>query len=217
MKSANKTKKQLIDELTALRTRISELEREINTGQILRDSGETMDRSSQEMSHMHEVIFVIFDRKFEFVNDRFTELFGVMPDEACSSSFDPLSLIAPESRCYIRRLYQDACRGVFTTKQFNYTGLSKDGRKISCEAFILLIPYKWGVAIQGTLRGLSVSMREDEMLQTCHRDSSSVLLHGSPVHPCGMGVHLPGAALTGGEGKGRAIAGHLTAQSGQRP
>ena len=66
---------------------------------------------------MNEAIFVLFDRKLEFVNDRFAELFGVSPEEACSSNFDPMTLIAPESRRFIqgtipervlRRLYDEA-------------------------------------------------------------------------------------------------------------
>ena len=171
MKSANKTKKELIDELEALRERVSELERhERNSRQALGNFGERTDRSFPQTTHMHEAIFVIFDRKLEFVNDRFAELFGVSPEEACSSNFDPMTLIAPESRRFIREQYREACRGAYTTKQFNYTGLSKDGLKIECETFLLFIPYKWGVAIQGTLRSISVSRRIDEALQRRHSE-----------------------------------------------
>jgi PAS domain S-box-containing protein len=119
---------------------------------------------------MHDAIFVVFDRKFEFVNDRFAELFGVSPEEACSSNFDPMILIAPESRPVIREQYREGCYGAFTKKLFNYIGLSKDGLKIACETFLLFIPYKWGVAIHGTLRSISVSRRVDEALQQRHSD-----------------------------------------------
>jgi hypothetical protein len=114
---------------------------------------------------MHEAIFVLFDRKLEFVNDRFAELFGVSPEEACSSNFDPMTLIAPESHRFIGEQYKEGCRGAFATKQFNFTGQSKDGLKMECETFFLFIPYKWGVAIHGALRSLSVSRRIDEALQ----------------------------------------------------
>jgi len=166
MKTASKTKKELIAELEALRERVCELERQkMNSRQALENEGDKTDRSFPQTAHMQEAIFVIFDRKFEFVNDRFTELFSVSSEEACSSHFDPLTLIAPESRSFVREQYREAYRGAHTMKQFNYTGLSKDGRKIECETFLLFIPYKWGVAIQGTLRSLSVSRRVDEALQ----------------------------------------------------
>jgi PAS domain S-box-containing protein len=176
MKSVNKTKQELIDELTALRERVSELEKyERNSRQTLGNLGEGMDRPFPQTTHMHEAIFVVFDRKLEFVNDGFAELFGVSSEEACSSNFDPMTLIAPESRRFIRELYRKACRCAFTTKQINYTGLSKDGLKIECETFLLFISYKWGVAIQGTLHGISVSRRIDEALQGRHSDLPCVL------------------------------------------
>jgi hypothetical protein len=171
MKSTNKTKKELIDELEALRERVSELERrERNSRQTLGNFGEKAERFFAQMSHMHEAIFVIFDRKLEFVNDRFSELFGVSPGEACSSDFDPMTLIAPESRRVIGELYRKGCCGAFTTKQLNFTGLSKDSLKIECETFLLFIPYKWGLAIHGTLRSISVDRQIDEALQRRHSD-----------------------------------------------
>jgi PAS domain S-box-containing protein len=183
MKSANKSKKELIAELQALRERVFELERHArNSRQSMGSFRERTGRSYAQMAYMHEAIFVIFDRKFEFVNDRFTELFGVSSEEACSSNFDPMTLIAPESRRFIRELYREACHGAHTTKQFNYTGLSKDGLKIECETFLLFIPYKWGVAIQGTLRSTYMSMRTDEALQRRHSDLPSV----SNVVPTGV-------------------------------
>jgi PAS domain-containing protein len=162
MKSANKTKKELIAELEALQERVSELERhERNSRQILGNFAEKTGRSYAQMAYMHEAIFVIFDRKLEFVNDKFAELFGVSPEEACSCNFDPMILIAPESRLSIEEVYRAGCRGSFAAKEFKYTGLSKDGLKIECETFFLFIPYKWGVSIQGTLRSISVSRRID--------------------------------------------------------
>ena len=184
MKLENNTEKELtelIDELEALRERVSELERrERDSRQALGNFGERTDMFFSQMSHIHEAIFVLFDRKLEYVNDRFAELFGVSPEEACNSNFDPMSLIAPESRRFIWELYKEGCCGAFTTKQFNFTGLSKEGLKIECETFLLSIPYKWGVAIHGTLRSISVSRRIDEELQ--RRDSDlPVVLNAVPT------------------------------------
>jgi PAS domain-containing protein len=175
MKLADKTKKELIAELEALRRRISELERyETNSRQALGNFGERTDRSYAKMAYSYEAMFVIFDRKLEFVNDRFAELFGVSPEEACSSYFDPMTLIAPESRLFIQEVYRAGCRGSFAAKEFKYTGLSKDGLKMECETFFIFIPYKWGVAIQGTLHGIS-GRRIDEALQRRRLDLTGML------------------------------------------
>jgi hypothetical protein len=180
MKSTDKTKKELIADLETLRERVSELERhERNSRQALVNYGKRTGRSYAQMAYMHEAIFVIFDRKLEFVNNRFAELFGVSPEEACSSYFDPMTLIAPESRLFIQDVYRAGCRGSFAAKEFKYTGLSKNGLKIECETFFLFIPYKWGVAIQGTLHGISIGRRIDEALQRRHE--LSVVLNAVPA------------------------------------
>jgi len=128
MKSADKTRKTLLEELEALRARVSELEkREKDSRQPPGNYGERTERTLAQLSHMHEAVFVIFDRKLEFVNDRFADFFNLSPEEACSSGFDPMTLIAPEDRRDIRELYREGCCGAFTTKQLNFTGLSKDG------------------------------------------------------------------------------------------
>ena len=172
MKSTNKTKEELLDELAALRKRIGELEKqEIHSRRAPENFGEKPERCFPQKADLLEAIYVVFDRKFEFANDRFAELFGVSPEEVCSSKFDPMTLIAPESRPFIQEEYRKGCRGAFTTKQINYTGLSKDGLKIECDTFLMFIPYKWGVAIQGMLRGISKSLRQvDEALTTRHSD-----------------------------------------------
>ena len=139
MKSANIPKKELIAELQALRERVCELERhERNSRLALGSFREKTGRSYAQMAYMHEAIFVIFDRKFEFVNDKFSGLFGVSPEEACSGHFDPMTLIAPESRPFVQEVYRAGCRGAFAAKEFKYTGLSKDGLKIECETFFCL-------------------------------------------------------------------------------
>ena len=170
MKSVNKTKKELIDELEVMRERVCELEsHERNSRQSRVNYEDRADQSFSQMTHMHEAIFVLFDRKLEFVNDAFAELFGISPGDACSDNFDPLSLIAPESNRFIRKQYRKGCCSAFTMQQLNFTGLSRNGLKIECESILLFIPYKWGVAIQGTLRRISASRQIDVALQMSHR------------------------------------------------
>jgi PAS domain S-box-containing protein len=172
----NKTNKELLDELEALRKRVSELEkREINSRQALGNFGERTNRCFPQTIDMNMAMYVVFNRKFEFANDRFAELFGVSSEEACGSNFDPMTLIAPESRLFVQEQYREGCRGGFSTKQIDYTGLSKDGLKIECDTFLVFIPYKWGTAIQGMLRSISVNKRIDDALPRHHSDLPVVL------------------------------------------
>jgi PAS domain-containing protein len=152
--------KDVMEEMKALRNRISELEMdEKHYKKILKIYGHEADRTIPSKSYMQEAVFVIFDRRLEFINDPFAELFGVTPEEACAPDFDPETLIAPESRRLIWKLYHHGCRGAFARKQIHFMGLTKNGLKIACETSILFIPYKWGLAVQGSLRSASMGRR----------------------------------------------------------
>ena len=176
MKASSKTKKQLIDEIATLQARNSELEAmEREVGQAHRDFGEKMGRYFPQVNHLKEAIYVIFERQYEFINDQFAEMFGVTPEEVCHRGFDLMRLVAPESRDFILDKYRKGSRGEFSAQQYEFTGMTKDGVRIECETFVLFIPYKWGVAIHGMLRNISVQKRIDEELQRYRRDLQIVL------------------------------------------
>lgn len=176
MNETTKTRQELIDEVAALKERVSQLEAmEREAGQAQRDFGERMGRFFPQEDHMREAIYVIFDRKYEFINNQFEEMFHVTSEEVCQQGFDPMRLVAPESRDFIQETYRKASRGGFSDLQYEFTGMTKDGAKIDCEAFVLFIPYKWGIAIHGMLRNISVQKRIDEELQRNRTDLQIVL------------------------------------------
>ncbi|MBA3035962.1 MAG: diguanylate cyclase [Desulfobacterium sp.] len=181
MNSTRKTKKQLIEELAALKERVLELEAlEKASGDSKKELGERIGRYFPQVEHMDEAIYVLFDRKYEFVNNKFAELFGVTPDEICNPEYDPMTLVAPESRKFVKNKYRLSSSGEFMTQQYEFTGMTKDGIKIECETFILLIPYKWGVAIHGMLRNINVRKRIDEELQR-NRSDLQIVLNSIPT------------------------------------
>jgi len=176
MMATSKTKKQLIDEVAALKERISELEAiERITGKAQIDFGEKIGRYFPQVEHMNEAIYVLFDRKYEFVNKKFAELFQVTPEEVCSPDFDPMTLVASESRRFIKDKFRKGATGEFKVQQYEYTGMTKNGLLIECETFVLFIPYKWGVAVHGMLRNITVRKRIDEELQRSRSDLQIVL------------------------------------------
>jgi hypothetical protein len=65
-------------------------------------------------------------------------------------------LVAPESRLFVKDKYREGHRSECMVQQYGYTGLTKDGSKINCETYVLLIPYKWGIAFHGILRNMPV-------------------------------------------------------------
>jgi diguanylate cyclase (GGDEF)-like protein/PAS domain S-box-containing protein len=181
MKTTSKTKAQLIDELAALQIRLAELESlEREAGQASRDFGERLGRYFPQVNHLKEPVYVIFDRKYEFVNDQFAELFDVTPDEVCHRQFDPMTLVAPESLSLVKENMRKGMRGEYSAQQYEFSGLTKDGVRIECETSVLFIPYKWGMAIHGTLRNISLQKRIDEELHR-HRSDLQIVLNSIPA------------------------------------
>jgi PAS domain S-box-containing protein len=157
MKAINRTNIQLIDDSQILNKRGFELET------IERDSiqgQETLNNSISGffplMENLNEAIYVVFDRKYEFVNEKFVEIFGITQEEVYNLDFDPMILVAPESRLFVKDKYREGHRSECMVQQYGYTGLTKGGPKIKCETCVLLIPYKWGIAFHGMLRNIPV-------------------------------------------------------------
>ncbi len=176
MKDEHKTKKVLIEELNSLRMRVAELEQsEAAWREVHGDISERMGHYFALVDQPDDAIFVIFDRKFEFINQRFEDLFSVTADEVCNADYNPLNLIATESRDFVIKQIQKGSRGAFSSKQFEFAAITKDSRKIECETTVIFIPYKWGVAIHGILRNVTVRKRIDEELRRERSDLQLVL------------------------------------------
>jgi PAS domain S-box-containing protein len=157
MKATNTTNKQLIDELQSLKKRVFELETiERDSMQVQGTFNNRISRFFPLEEHLNDAIYVVFDRKYEFVNEKFSEIFGVKQEEVYNPDFDPMILVAPESRLFVKDQYREGHRSESMVQQYGYTGLTKGGSQIKCETCVLLIPYKWGTAFHGILRNIPV-------------------------------------------------------------
>jgi len=176
MEDEAKTKEELIKELTDLRNRVSALEQlEADWKHAQLDLAERMGHYFTLVDQSIDAIFVIFDRKFEFINQRFEELFNVKMDEVCNTDFNPMTLVAPESHNLVMKQILKGYRGSFSSQQFEFAALTKDGRKIECETTVLFIPYKWGIAVHGVLHNVTMRKRIDEELRRERSDLQLVL------------------------------------------
>lgn len=167
MKDEKKTKQQLIGELGFLRRQVADLE-ELKAKQTdeIRMLNERMGYYFPRLEQLNnDALFVIFDRKFEFVNPAFEEIFGFEAGEIVGSDFDTMKLIDPDWRKFVQNKFREGLRGDFSVHQFEFIGLKKDGRKVGCEASVIFIPYKWGMAIHGVLHDVTMRKRVNDELQ----------------------------------------------------
>jgi len=173
MKDENKTKKRLINELAELRIKVSELER-------MKDHGEykihTITKNNEPYfrrpTSLTDALYVIFDKKLEYVNQAFEDLLGYTADEICRPEFEIMNLVAPKSRNFVKKIFDEGIRGDRRLCQFKFSMLRKDGHIFKCDTSVLFIPYKWGMAIQGTLwevmiqKDISSSWEKEERIET---------------------------------------------------
>lgn len=113
-----------------------------------------------------EAIYLFFNRRFEFINRRFSEMFGISPEEARAPDFDFIQLVAPRSRPQIEEHAAKIRRGEAVPPRYEFTALTRDGRELLVEASVAYVPYRGGVATQGIVRDITAQKQaEAQMLR----------------------------------------------------
>jgi PAS domain S-box-containing protein len=124
---------------------------------------EAKHRSLVEQSH--DAIYLLYERKFEFINDRFEELLGVTQEEVQAPHFDFMTLVAPQSRPLIEARMKKMAAGEELSPRYEFTALNADGKAIEVEVSVSYVPYQDGVATQGVLRDVTERKRTEEERQ----------------------------------------------------
>jgi len=165
MKDENKTQKQILAELMELRVRVGELERiRIQQENVLNKLKNKTETYQLHPSLSTDAIYVIFDRKFEYVNQVFEGLFGYTADEIYRPEFDFMNLFAPESRKSVQEIFDEGIRGQRGVHQFEFIGQRKDGGTFACDTSAIFIPYKWGVAVNGMILSVSHTEKHQQII-----------------------------------------------------
>jgi PAS domain-containing protein len=160
--TTDQSREQLSREIKALQGKIIALKKkELAYKQIIENMNEMIHPDADSNGFIDNAVYVIFDRKYEFINHTFSEMFHVMPEEICNNGFNPMTLIALESRRLVLDKYREGLNCESNAQQFFFKALTRDGLKIDCKTHAFFIPYKWGVAMQGTVWNLSALNRFD--------------------------------------------------------
>ena len=160
-----RSREMLLAEINELRRKNARLE-EISRSQLeeLRKAKHAMGCYSPLIEQPYEGIYVIFDHKFEFVNQTFECMLGYKSQEVCSPDFDFMKIVAPRSRSLVENQFKQGYRGEFKIQRFEFMALRKDGHRVECETTVIFIPYKWGLAVHGILNDLHMKKHINEEL-----------------------------------------------------
>ena len=162
MKDAQKTKKQLINELAELRQRVAELEHQ--------------QRQEEEIFHIFRIsspiaLFIIQDGKFRFVNDVFHGVTGGRPDELIGT--DPLELVLLEDRSMVRENAIKMLKGEHSSP-YKYRIINKDGQTRWMLEGVTSIQYQGRRAVLAHSMDITEREQAEEKLQELYEQEKKL-------------------------------------------
>ena len=123
------------------------------------------ERFKNLIEQSNDAIYLLYKNKFELVNRRFTEMFGYTLEECNRPDFNFMNLVASESRPLILQRMKDVEQGKPVPEVYEFTAISKSGKRIICEASISYLQYKDGIASQGIIRDITERRKSEEEIR----------------------------------------------------
>ncbi len=135
-------------------------------GYIGRKRAERALRESEEkyrtlIEQSSDAIFLIYGGRFELVNSRFTELFGITQADVNSPNFTFSSIITPRQDQF-DELTGEQRQAQKHRPPYEFTAIDKLGNRIYVELSMSYPLYKQGLATQGIIRDITSRKRHEE-------------------------------------------------------
>lgn len=115
-----------------------------------------------------DAVFLIYGGRFELINHRFTELFGVSEDDVRSADFSFANIVASSSKNTLSNLADYAHQARFHRPPYEFLAQDKDGKEIIVELTVSYPFYKRGLATQGIIRDITERKRIEEERQEAY-------------------------------------------------
>jgi PAS domain S-box-containing protein len=132
------------------------------------------ERYRKLVEQSNEVIFLAYNGRFEFVNERFCQLFAVSPAVIQARQLRLKDIVAPESFPLFqeRNLLWQAGKPV--PDRFEFIARTQDGRFLPVEISVSYQEYQGGIAVQGILRD-QTERKQTEKAERMQRELAEAL------------------------------------------
>jgi len=146
------------------------------------DLRQNQEKYQQLIDNSNDAIYLLYNRKFEFINKKFQEMFKVTREEVNQPGFDFLELVAPGSRSLIEERRRMVDLGEETEPKYEFTALSRDGREVEVEASVSRTKYKDGIAILGVVRDITHRKQLEHQVRHAQKIEAIGTLAGGIAH-----------------------------------
>ncbi len=172
-------KRMIVNDTTFILAVVTDISEQKQAEKALKSSEE---RYRYLIERSNDAIYVLYERKFEIINQKFTEIFGLSLNDVNKSGFDFMDLVAPRSIPVIEERMKRIKNGDDLNPNYEFTAISKDGKEIEVEASVSYIEYNDGIATQGILRDITQRKAMEQQLRQSQKLEAIGTLAGGVAH-----------------------------------
>lgn len=129
----------------------------------------------------NDAIYIEFQNKLVIINRKFSDIFGILPEEINREGISFSQLVTDSTRESLLESHERIQNQAEPSLQLELSAIDKNGQEVQLEASLTPYPFQGGVAVQSELRDITdrkraeLAERDQRILAEALRDTASAL------------------------------------------